>query len=43
MLAASECGFIIDPDRIEGKFEDFIGVYRRFVHHDICSAIVKKL
>tara|TARA_B100000035_G_scaffold58600_1_gene46859 strand:- start:3298 stop:3915 length:618 start_codon:yes stop_codon:yes gene_type:complete len=41
MLAASECGFIIDPDRIEGKFEDFIGVYRRFVHHDICSAIVK--
>mgnify|MGYP001464483660 FL=1 len=41
MLAASECGFIIDPDRIEGKFEDFIGVYRRFVHHDICAAIVQ--
>ena len=41
MLAASECGFIIDPDRIEGQFEDFIGVYRRFVHHDICAAIVK--
>ena len=32
MLAASECGFIVDPDRIEGQFEDFIGVYRRFVH-----------
>ena len=41
MLAASECGFIVDPDRIEGQFEDFIGVYRRFVHHDICAAIVK--
>ena len=40
MLQASESGLIIDPDRIEGKFEDFIGVYRRFVHHEICSAII---
>ena len=34
MLEASESGLIIDPDRLEGKFEDFIGVYRRFVHHE---------
>ena len=40
MLQASESGLIIDPDRIEGKFEDFIGVYRRFVHHEICNAII---
>ena len=24
MLQASESGLIIDPDRIEGKFEDFM-------------------
>ena len=29
MLQASESGLIIDPDRLEGKFEDFIGVYNR--------------
>ena len=40
MLQASESGLIIDPDRIEGKFEDFIGVYRRFVHHEICNNII---
>ena len=40
MLAASESGLIIDPDRVQGKFEDFIGVYKRFVHHELCSAIV---
>ena len=40
MLQASESGLIIDPDRIEGKFEDFIGVYRRFVHHEICNSII---
>ena len=40
MLQASESGLIIDPDRLEGKFEDFIGVYRRLVHHEICNNII---
>ena len=40
MLEASESGLIIDPDRLEGKFEDFIGVYRRLVHHEICNTII---
>ena len=40
MLEASESGLIIDPDRLEGKFEDFIGVYRRLVHHEICNSII---
>ena len=40
MLQASESGLIIDPDRLEGKFEDFIGVYRRLVHHEICNTII---
>ena len=41
MLLANDSGLIIDPDRLQGKFEDFIGVYRRFVHHEICSKIVE--
>jgi len=40
MLDASESGLIIDPDRLEGKFEDFIGVYHRFVHHEICTTMI---
>ena len=40
MLEASESGLIIDPDRLEGKFEDFIGVYHRFVHHEICTTMI---
>ena len=40
MLQASESGLIIDPDRLEGKFEDFIGVYKRLVHHEICNTII---
>ena len=40
MLEASESGLIIDPDRLEGKFEDFIGVYRRLVHHELCNSII---
>ena len=40
MLEASESGLIINPDRLEGKFEDFIGVYRRLVHHEICNSII---
>ena len=40
MLEASESGLIIDPDRLEGKFEDFIGVYRRLIHHEMCNAII---
>ena len=40
MLEASESGLIVDPDRLEGQFEDFIGVYRRLVHHEICNAII---
>lgn len=40
MLAASETGCIIDPSRVNSKYEDFIGVYERFVHYEICSLIV---
>ena len=40
MLEASQSGLIIDPDRLEGKFEDFIGVYRRLVHHEICNKMI---
>ena len=40
MLEASQSGLIIDPDRLEGKFEDFIGVYKRLVHHEICNTII---
>ena len=40
MLEASESGLIVDPDRLEGQFEDFIGVYRRLVHHEMCNAII---
>ena len=40
MLAASETDCIIDPSRVNSKYEDFIGVYERLVHHEICSLIV---
>ena len=41
MLLGKDCGYICDPSQISNvKFEDFIGVYPRFVHHQLCTAIV---
>jgi hypothetical protein len=40
MLLGKDCGHICDPEQVNGKYEDFIGVYHRFVHHELCTAIV---
>ena len=40
MLAASEFGFITEPEKIKGEFEDFIGIYPKFVHPELCAAAI---
>ena len=40
MLEASQSGLIIDPDNLRPEFDDFIGKYKRLVHHEICNKII---
>ena len=40
MLLGKDCGYICDPEQVNGKFEDFVGVYHRFVHPEICTEVV---
>jgi len=40
MLLGKDCGYICDPQQVNGKFEDFIGIYPRFVHHELCTAVI---
>ena len=36
MELGSESGYIIDPAQAQGEYEDFIGVYRKFVNTKLC-------
>ena len=42
MMLGSEAGSIIDPSQIQGEFQDFIGVYRKFVSKQLCLQAIQE-
>ena len=41
-MLGSEAGNIVDPSQIQGEFQDFIGVYRKFVNKQLCLQAIQE-
>ena len=42
MMLGSEAGSVVDPSQIQGEFQDFIGVYRKFVNKQLCLQAIQE-
>ena len=42
MMLGSKAGSVVDPSQIQGEFQDFIGVYRKFVNKQLCLQAIQE-